>query len=176
MAIARQIGAEQWIINLLEANYKDVLQANREGGRTGPISINSTGSLILQPAAVVYRKPLIVLVDEISASGGDFFPAVIQDAGRGKIVGWRTMGAGGNVVGYDMTIFSEVYGSLTQSLMVRREPIVTAEYPTAPYVENIGVRPDVEIDYMTRDNLMNRGAAFVAAFTKVIVERIAAGN
>ena len=29
---------------------------------------------------------------------------------------------------------------------------------------------------MTRDNPMNRGAAFVAAFTKVIVERIAAGN
>jgi len=60
--------------------------------------------------------------------------------------------------------------------MLRREPIVTAEYPTAPDVENIGVRPDVEIDYMTRDNLMNRGTAFVAAFTKVMLERIAAGN
>ena len=176
VAIARQIGAEQWIINLLEANYKDVLQANREGGRTGPVSLNSTGSLILQPAAIVYRKPLIVLVDETSSSGGDFFPAVIQDAGRGKIVGWRTMGAGGNVVPYDATLFSQASAAVTQSLMVRREPIVTAEYPTAPYVENIGVRPDVEIDYMTRDNLMNRGAAFVAAFTKVIVERIAAGN
>ncbi len=176
VSIARQLGFEQWIINQLEANYKDVLQANKEGGRTGPISLNSTGSLMLQPAAVVYRKPLIVLVDELSASGGDAFPAVIQDAGRGKIVGWRTMGAGGNVVQYDMTMFSEVFGSVTQSLMVRREPIVTAEYPTAPYVENIGVRPDVEIDYMTRDNLMNRGTAFVAAFTKVMLEQIAAGN
>ena len=162
---------------MLEANYKDVLQANKEGGRTGPISLNSTGSLILQPAAIVYRKPLIVLVDEMSASSGDAFPAIIQDNGRGKIVGWRTMGAGGNVVDYaNMTVFSQVSGTLTQSLMVRREPIVTAEYPTAPYVENIGVRPDVEIDYMTRENLMNRGAAFGAAFTKVIVERIAVGN
>lgn len=174
--LLRQLGAVQWQISNFENIYKDLAQANKEGGRTGPLSLNGTGSLILLPAATVYRKPLIVLTDEMSASGGDFFPAVIQDNGRGKIVGWRTMGAGGNVVAYDVTISSEASATVTQSLMVRSAPVVTAEYPAAPYVENIGVRPDVEIDYMTRDNLLNRGTTFVAAFTKVILERIAAGN
>jgi len=34
VSIARQLRAEQWIINLLEANYTDVFQANKEKGRT----------------------------------------------------------------------------------------------------------------------------------------------
>jgi hypothetical protein len=41
-------------------------------------------------------------------------------------------------------------------------------------VENIGVRPDITEDYMTRDNLMNRGATFVTAFSKAIAAHIRA--
>ena len=169
---ARQFGAEPWIVQHLENNYNDLLQANREGGNTGSLSLNSTGSLILLPAPVTYRKPLIVLVDDFSASGGDLFPAVMQDNARGKIVGYRTMGLGGNVVPYDGTVYSEVTARVTQSLMTRREPIVTTDLPTAPYVENIGVRPDIELDYMTRENLMNRGTPFVNAFTRILLDQI----
>jgi hypothetical protein len=32
--------------------------------------------------------------------------------------------------------------------------------------------PDVSIDYMTRDNLVNSGRAFVQAFTDVIAQQI----
>ena len=45
-------------------------------------------------------------------------------------------------------------------------------FPAAPFVENIGVRPDTVDDYMTRDNLINRGAAFVTRFTQAAVEHI----
>ncbi|MCX6585507.1 MAG: S41 family peptidase [Acidobacteria bacterium] len=169
---ARQFGVEPWIVQHLENNYNDLLQANREGGITGSLSFNSTGSLILLPAPVTYRKPLIVLVDDFSASGGDIFPAVMQDNARGKIVGYRTMGAGGNVFHYDGTVYSQVAVSVTQSLMTRREPIVTTDLPTAPYIENIGVRPDIELDYMTRENLMNRGTPFVNAFTRILLDQI----
>ncbi|MBZ2180179.1 MAG: S41 family peptidase [Acidobacteriota bacterium] len=172
LSSARQFGAEPWIVQHLENNYNDLLQANREGGNTGSLSLNSTGSLILLPAPVTYRKPLIVLVDDFSASGGDFFPAVMQDNARGKIVGYRTMGLGGNVVSYDGTVYSEVTARVTQSLMTRREPIVTTDLPTAPYIENIGVRPDIELDYMTRENLMNRGTPFVNAFTRILLDQI----
>lgn len=171
-ASARQFGAEPWILQHLENNYNDLQQANREGGTTGSISLNNTGSLMLLPSPVAYRKPLIVLVDDISASAGDSFPSVIQDNGRGKIVGYQTMGLGGNVVAYDATVYSEVQARVTQSLMTRREPIVTTEFPTAPYIENIGVRPDIELDYMTRENLMNRGVPFVNAFTRIILDQI----
>ena len=56
--------------------------------------------------------------------------------------------------------------------MVRKQPIVTPDLPTAPYVENIGTRPDIPLDYMTRDNLINRGRPFVDAFTQIIVDQI----
>jgi hypothetical protein len=56
--------------------------------------------------------------------------------------------------------------------MTRREPIVTTDLPTAPYIENIGVRPDIELDYMTRENLMNRGTPFVNAFTRILLDQI----
>ena len=41
-----------------------------------------------------------------------------------------------------------------------------------PYVENIGVRPDIVVDYMTRDNLLNQGKPYVAAFTAALLELI----
>jgi len=56
--------------------------------------------------------------------------------------------------------------------VVRNHPIVTAEYPAAPLVENIGVRPDIALDYMTRDNLLNHGATFVSQFTSILLDQI----
>ena len=56
--------------------------------------------------------------------------------------------------------------------MVRKNAIVTAEYPASPYVENIGVRPDIVVDYMTSDNLNRRGKPYVDAFVAAIVAQI----
>ena len=161
-----------WLVLAYENRYNTVLTAYGEyRGRTGPISL--TGAFLdLEPAPWAYAKPIIVLVDEFSASGGDAFPATLQDNGRALIVGKRTMGAGGNVVDWDATNYTEGFTRVTRSLMNRKNPIATAEYPIAPYVENIGVRPDVELEYMTRDNLMNAGRPYVAAFTQIIVDHI----
>src|SRR6266480_4289275 len=124
------------------------------------LSLNSTGSLILSPAAVAYTKPLMVLTDEFSASGGDMFPAIIQDNHRGPIFGMRSMGAGGSVVGLKAPAYIESFFRITVSLMNRASVIQTPEFPPAPYIENIGVRPDIVVDYMTRANLMSAGGPF----------------
>jgi hypothetical protein len=154
----------------LEANHAEVLRAfNANRGRTAPISLNATGSLTLAPAPVTYGKPLIVLTDEFSASGGDMFPAIIQDNGRGPIVGMRTMGAGGSVVAFNGPAFTESIFRITVSLMNRGTMVQTPDFPPAPYIENIGVRPDTVIDYMTRANLMTGGQPFVQAFTQAVV-------
>ena len=155
----------------LERNFNEVLKAyNENRGRSAPISLNATGSLTLDPSPVRYTKPLIVLTDEFSASGGDMFPAIIQDNARGPIVGMRTMGAGGSVVGFNCTSYTESICRITVSLMNRGTLIHTPDYPAAPYIENIGVRPDIVLDYMTRDNLMMAGAPFVQAFTQAVVK------
>ena len=68
--------------------------------------------------------------------------------------------------------YSLGFATVTESLMNRKNPIVTAEYPTAPYVENIGVRPDIVVDYMTAANLNQKGKPFVDAFVAAIVAQI----
>jgi hypothetical protein len=175
---AEAAGLPGWQLDGLRATLEDIRLANRGNrARTGPLSLNSSGTLDLLPGPILYTKPLIVLVDELSASGGDFFPAVIQDNNRGLIVGMRTMGAGGNVVPYDASSYTEGFVTITESLMNRKNPVTGTEFPAAPYVENIGVRPDVVVDYMTRENLMNGGAPFVSRISQIMVDHInAAGS
>jgi hypothetical protein len=64
--------------------------------------------------------------------------------------------------------------TVTVSLMNRKNDIVTDDYPSAPYVENIGVRPDLVVDYMTAANLNQRGKPFVDAFVAAIIAQIEA--
>jgi hypothetical protein len=171
-------GAPQRTIDLLQAIKDEIVAANRaKRGRTNPIPLDDvvidrvpardpTGKII------AYDKPIMVLVDELSASGGDAFAATIQDNARGPLLGWRTMGAGGNVVGFPAGSYSLGSITVTQSLMNRKNPVVTTDYPAAPYVENIGVRPEIEVDYMTRDNLTQNGKPFVDAFVAAMVDII----
>ena len=154
----------------LEQNFNEVLRAyNENRGLTGPLSLNPTGSLTLTSVPHAYRGPLLLLVDEFSASGGDAFASIIQDNGRGPLLGMRTMGAGGSVVGVPATAYTESISRYTASLIHRGRLIHTSDFPPAPYIENIGVRPEIVVDYMTRRNLMMAGSDFVAAFTKAIV-------
>ncbi|MBI5282830.1 MAG: PDZ domain-containing protein [Candidatus Solibacter usitatus] len=169
---ARAAGQPDWVIAGYEARLRDIESAYRENrGRTGPISLTQPWlDLPAWPSA--YTKPIVVLVDDFSASGGDAFPATLQDNGRALLAGYRTMGAGGNVIDIAGATYSEASTRVTRSLMNRKHPTVTPDYPAAPYIENIGVRPDVELDYMTRDNLMNGGRPFVEAFTRIAVDHI----
>jgi hypothetical protein len=82
------------------------------------------------------------------------------------------MGAGGNVNTYPVTTYSFSNSTVTESLMSRKNPVITGDFPTANYVENIGVRPDVQQEYMTIDNLRNNGATFVQAFSDAMVQYI----
>jgi hypothetical protein len=74
--------------------------------------------------------------------------------------------------GWPTGFYSESSATNTNTLVVRKAPIVTPDLPAAPYVENIGVRPDVPLDYMTRDNLLNNGKTFVDQFTAILVNQI----
>ncbi len=174
---ARRSNAPQWVSDLYGTyldQLKSAYQSNR--GRTGPIpacdfSFESDPARDRSGNIIAYNKPLVILVDEFSISAADIFPAMMQDNRRGVIVGMRTSGGGGSVSGWPL-LYSESLTSNTNTLVVRKQPIVTPDLPTAPYVENIGTRPDITLDYMTRDNLMNRGRPFVDAFTQIMVDQI----
>lgn len=175
---AKDSGASDSVIQQLQTLLQEVTAAFlTPSGRTPPLPLCHS-DLTVPPATdannqvIAYTKPIMLLVDEMSASGAELFAAVFQDNQRGTLFGMRTMGAGGNVDQFPVTTYSEGTATVTESLMSRKNPVTTPDYPTAPYVENIGVRPDIVQDYMTIDNLTNRGATFVQAFTDAMVKYI----
>ncbi|HZO55528.1 MAG TPA: S41 family peptidase [Bryobacteraceae bacterium] len=179
---AKAQGAPEHIITLLGELKRQIVTANSEfRGRTGPIplddvTIERNPAMDARGAVIAYRKPLMLLVDEMSASGGDYFAATIQDNQRGPLFGWRTMGAGGNVTNWQAGSYSQGTTSLTESLMHRGQDVVTPDFPVTRYVENVGVRPDIEYDYMRRENLQLSGAPFVEAFLHAMYSHIQRGN
>ncbi|MDZ4802412.1 MAG: S41 family peptidase [Bryobacteraceae bacterium] len=175
---AKAQGAPASILALLENILVALQEANRTPqGMTVPIPLDDV-EITRQPAKdargnlLSYTKPTIFLADEFSASGGDAFAAIMQDNGRGPIFGYRTMGAGGNVTSWKAGSYSEGLVNRTESLMSRATERAEAGYPVSRYVENVGVHPDIEYDYMTQENLTLGGRPFVNAFTAAMVEQI----
>jgi hypothetical protein len=176
---ARQQNAGEWIITTLSHNVDRLLAAYRSGShRTEPLPACYFQSMapvwMNTPVQNPYSKPVIVLVDEFSTSAGDIFAAMMQDNGRGPLVGMRTNGAGG-AVSHPLLAgpLTEAMVSNTNTLVIRKDYVTNApELPLNRYIENTGVRPDIVIDRMTRDNLMNAGRPFVDAFTKALTDHI----
>lgn len=175
---AMDAGASDSVIQQLQDLLQQVQAAYATpSGRTPALPI-CDASLDVPPATdrkgnmIAYTKPVMLLTDEITASPAEAFAATMQDNQAALLFGARTMGAGGNVNTYPVTTYSFSTSTVTESLMSRKNPIVTGDYPTANYVENIGVRRDVQQQYMTVDNLKNNGAAFVQAFSDTMVQYI----
>jgi hypothetical protein len=170
-------GAPQWMTDILTAMLGDIRGAYSENrGRTGALPLCDL-ALEVEPARnragalLGYSKPLMVLVDDFTASAAEMFASAIQDNDRGIVYGMPTMGAGGTVSLSTLPTgwYSETGASVSQSLLVRPRNIATSDYPAAPYLENIGVRPEVRGDFQTEDNLLNGGRPFAEAMAEEMV-------
>lgn len=167
MILAKANNASQEVIQQYEQDFQEMLAANQQGRLvTNPLPLCSS-SLTRGPATdqagnmIAYQKPLVMLIDEFSTSTADSVPSMIQDANRGLLYGMRTNGAGGNNTSFDAGPYSEGITGMTLALQVRSSYVSAPDYPVTTLIENIGVRPDLEANYMTKENLLQSGLPFL---------------
>ncbi len=103
-----------------------------------------SGKTVMEPNKTHYTKPIIILIDENSGSGGDAFPAMMQGIGRAKLLGTQTMGAGGHVIKLPPLSNSQISVRMTKSLFY---------HPNTVAIENNGASPDIKYR-PTRDDFI----------------------
>jgi hypothetical protein len=168
MVSAKNAGLDPAIIQQYETLYNEMLAANRDGRLlTDPLPLCSP-TLTRKPNSVVYLKPVMVLIDDFSTSSADSFAAMMQDSGNAFIYGMRSNGAGGNNVSTPAGSFTEATVGMTLALQVRPNYVAFDGFPVTRYIENTGVRPHVQKDYMTKENLLTGGARFVDNFLEAM--------
>ncbi|MBC7386202.1 MAG: hypothetical protein H7301_08605 [Cryobacterium sp.] len=124
-----------------ERAYESMKKSLSEGKTMSePMSMDMIAPFQILPNTDLKRpfKNLFIMVNEGNASCGDIFPAIMQDNKLAKVIGWNTMGAGGNVTNYYVSPNAHAVLRQTESLVIRKD---------GTFLENNGVKPDFPIDF-----------------------------
>lgn len=107
-----------------------------------------------------FNKPMVVLVDESSASASEIFAGAVQDYGKGVIMGVTTYGKG--IV---QNLFTLSDGTILK--------FTTEEYftPKGRNIHKKGIKPDIEVEYDEESESDNQLEEAVRHVRKMIEEQ-----
>ncbi len=123
-----------------------------------PVSVGFIDTIDMLPEfsgdkSGAYTKPMVILVNEGSASASELFSSALQDLGRATVVGQRTCGCALGYLGYaDLPGGGQLAYSELGFVSVRDQRI-----------EGAGVKPDVEVNLTREDILLMRDRTLEAA-------------
>jgi hypothetical protein len=163
-----QLGSDDGELNFqeilfLKAHFEFIL-AEWKAGRvlTNPIHLLHTDYINPHPT-VRYTKPILLLINELDFSGGDFMVAIMQDANRASLFGERTAGAGGVV---EKISFPNING-----IKFFTYTSTIAERVGNKKIEDLGVEPDFPYQLTIedlRDGYYDYKKAINAALEKIL--------
>lgn len=146
----------------LKNYFLNILQDwNRGNHFTAPIPIEGVDRINPHPQHR-YTKPILMLINELDFSGGDFAPAILQDNQRALLFGTRTAGAGGFVSHFEFTNRNGIGScSCTGSI---------AERVDSQKIENLGVEPDIFYE-ITIDDIRNDYRGYIQAVNESLIPK-----
>ncbi len=147
------------------ANIMNTIKLVSDAWKNGDFMTRMTsidGDETFLPNSRRYTKPIVITIDEMSGSGGDAFPAMMQGLGRAKLLGTRTMGAGGHVTEQPALFYSRISLRMTKSLFFR---------PDGVAVENNGAVPDYPYT-ITRDDFAYGYRNYRAFYLSKLLEQL----
>lgn len=175
-----------WISDLVEANKSakatpEELLIYRLMGKTVENAYDAGNVILTSPQAImggqkriqpdakfVWKKPMLVLVDELAGSCGDAFPMLIKNNQVAKLFGKRTMGLGGNVEAFTLQN-SRTEVRLTRGLFTSHRE--SEAYTDQDWIENNGVTPDIAYEHTVED--VRKGfVEYVKTFSTKAIEQI----
>jgi len=126
---------------------------------TNPVYLGGVAEVL--PAKIHYTKKIVVLINELTFSAGEFLAAILQDNKRATLFGERTAGAGGCTKRFYHN-GPVLHYSYTLTWTIARRT-------NGQYIENIGVHPDVRYS-ITREDIMSGYAGYQRALLACLAE------
>jgi carboxyl-terminal processing protease len=120
----------RWTIDKISLTQQNVIQ-----------TMNGRASLSTRPPYMVDGKPVVILTNGYTASGGEMFTGAVHDSGHATIIGERTYGKG---IGQIYTL-SGLPGGTGEKVTSLRYLTPSGLWPGDAYKHRIGIKPDIEV-------------------------------
>lgn len=148
----------------LLSSIKNLERDSEAGLRLTRDAFSFSGREVLPPApgGAVWKKPVLLLIDELCASGGDAVPMLMKTNKLARLFGNRTSGMGGSVEKVMDLPTTRATLNLTRGLFTTFKP--DGQYTDADFIENNGVLPDVTYTHTVQD-VRNGFDAYFKAFS-----------